>query len=117
MSAELAVVGGLGFISAIFAYYAFQLRESGEELNQKIGVFLFFMSLLFADLLMFTIYQLTQETASLNFLTGSVMHTGLLVVIWVTVGLTTVLLFSLLLMVITVMWEWYKKASGKHISE
>lgn len=117
MSAELAVVGGLSFISAIFGYFAFALRESQEEFNQKIGVFLFFMSLLFVDLVMFTIYRLTQETATLTFLTGGVMKTGLLVVIWVTVGLTVLLLFSLVFMAISALWTMYQKISGKHISE
>lgn len=86
-------------------------------MNQKIGVFLFFMSLVFTDLVMFTIYQLTQETASLNFLTSGVMHTGLLVVVWVTVGLTFLLLASLLLMSVITVWKWFKTVSGKHMSE
>jgi hypothetical protein len=113
MSSEVSVVVGLTFISALFAYYAFELRDSQEVLSQKLAVFMFFMSIVFLNLVMYTIYRLTQEDPNLSFLTSGIMSTGLLVVVWTTTILGFILMGSIFWMSIKTFYDVYKRLSGK----
>lgn len=82
MAAEEGVIIGLLGIAALFAYYAFKLRESDNEGNKRIAVFLAFISLVFANITLFTVYDIANN--SLAYLTGGALSVALLVMIWTT---------------------------------
>ena len=82
MAAEESIIFGLVGITVIFAYYAFELRDSGNEGNQKIAVFLAFVSLIFANITLFTVY--TVATTNASYLTTGPLTAALLIMIWTT---------------------------------
>lgn len=98
---EQAVVLGLAMTAFIFAYYAFELRDSPVENNQRVAIFLAFVSLAFTNLLFYTTYQIAQNSAS--YLTGGFLETGLLVMIWA----TNLILVYILLATIWTVGKWF----------
>lgn len=83
MSLELSVVTGLASVSMILGYFAFQCRESQEDFWQHMSVFLFFMSLMFLDLIMGALLLMVQNSA-MTYLTDSVLVWGLYTMLIVT---------------------------------
>lgn len=115
MSSQLAVIAGLGIISTLFAYYAFEFRNSTQELLQKFSVFLFFVSLVFVDLVMYSIYYIANNEG-LAYLSNGVIQTGLLVLTWTTVLLTFVLLLVILYMLIMAFKNYFQKI-GRQVDD
>lgn len=108
MSLDITVVAGLGIISTIFAYYAFQLRNSEEEFVQKLALFLFFMSIVFLSLLMYGIYLMVDNDPSYSYLKTPIMNTGMLVMVWVNVTFGVIILFTVVGMLIMTAFEYMK---------
>lgn len=100
MSAELAIITGLGLISVMFGYYTRIFKESTEELNNKLSILFFFFSLLFLNLVMYAILLIGQNTVGLTYLSNSVLNTGLLVMTYSTVGF--LIIYFIILFVLTV---------------
>jgi hypothetical protein len=86
---EIAVVAGMGITSALLSYMAFELRESKEEFWQTVSVGLFFMSIIFIDLLVFSLLLIIQND-SLTYLDESVVSIALTIILWT----TTILVFA-----------------------
>lgn len=115
MAAEGAIIGGLSVISALLGYFAFNLNESESEVSKKISVLLAFMSLIFLNLVMFSVQKIASANAS--YLVNSVLNTGLLAMIWLTIILIVVLGCVLGYMLIMTLKDFYSKASGARSKE
>ena len=115
MAAEGAIIGGLSVISAILGYFAFSLNESTSEISKKVSVLLAFMSLVFLNLVMFSL----QKIAAVNtpYLVDSILNTGLFAMIWVTIILVIVLGLGLFWILIKTFKEMYDNNSGKKTRE
>lgn len=100
MTGDVTVVVGLGAIAALFAYFAFELKDSESEIMTRVAVGFFFMSLVFVNLVMYTILLIAQNDATVSYLEGSVMNTGLAVVMWVTLGMAALLFISIFLSIV-----------------
>lgn len=114
MSAELAIVGGLGFVSALFAYMAFKLRDEKNEdgtFGSKISLFLFFCSILFANLLMYSLLLISQN--SLPYLEAPVISLGLSIMTYGTIGVMIVYSLYLIGLFLKGVYEWTIEAMGK----
>lgn len=98
---EVAVIGGLGIISFILAYYAFELRESQEDFWKKVSIGLFFMSLLFLNLVIFAVL-LIAKNSSVAYLEDSVIVYGLMIMNWLTVVI--ILAFIIWVMYLSVIY-------------
>ena len=83
MTNEIAIVWGLGIISFILAYCAFELRESQEEFWKKVSIGLFFMAILFLNLIIQSIMLIAKN--SVPYLEDSVIVNGLLIMSWTTI--------------------------------
>lgn len=79
---EHAVLLGLAMTAYIFGYYAFNLRDSSVEGNQRLAVLLAIISLAFTNLLFYATYLVAQNTTP--YLTGGLLETGLLIMTWTT---------------------------------
>ena len=86
---EITVVAGLGIVSALLAYMAFELRNSSEKFWQTASVMLFFMAIIFVDLLVFSMLLIIQNDGLL-YLEDSVLSLALSIIMWT----TTVLVFA-----------------------
>jgi hypothetical protein len=79
---EHAVLLGLAMTAFIFAYYAFQLKDSGVESNQRLAVLLAIVSLAFTNILFYSTYLIAQNTVP--YLTGGFIEIGVSVMTWTT---------------------------------
>lgn len=61
MSAEIAIVLGLGIICVLMVVYAVILRQNKDRTNQTLSMFFAFLSLVFLNVLLFSVYQMAQE--------------------------------------------------------
>lgn len=77
MSAELSVVIGIGIISGILGYFAFELREHHEKLSWL----LFFCSFTFLTILSLTITQI----AGTNLAYLSYVRVTLTIMMWINI--------------------------------
>lgn len=114
MSAELAVVGGIGFISALFAYMAFKLRDDDNDegtFGSKISLFLFFCSILFANLLMYALLLISQN--SLAYLEAPVIGIGLSIMTYGTIGVMIIYALYLIGLFLKGFYDWTMEAMGK----
>lgn len=80
---EFNVVVGLSIISFLLAYYAFKLREGADDVTKKVALFLFFMSVLFVNLIMYSLVLISQNT-DIGYLQNSVVYMGLQVLTYTT---------------------------------
>jgi hypothetical protein len=99
MGAELSIVLGLSVISALFAYFAFEFKNSAEPLNQKIGVFLFFVSVGFLNLVMYSCVLIAQN-GGVAYLEHSVVNTGLTIITYTSI--VAIILYFIVIFVLTV---------------
>lgn len=114
MSAELAIVGGLGFISALFAYMAFALRSGDDEdgtFGSKISLFLFFVSILFANLLMYALLLISQNSAT--YLEAPVIGIGLSIMTYGTIGVMIIYALYIIGLFLRGVYDWVMEAMGK----
>lgn len=79
---EQAVLLGLAATAGLFGYYAFQLRDSPIEGNQRLAVLLAIVSLAFTNLLFNSTYLVAQNTVP--YLVGGVLEVGLMIMTWTT---------------------------------
>lgn len=110
-----AVIAGLGIICTLLLYSAFMLRNSEESLTQSISVLLAFMGLVFMDLLMFAIFRISQETASINYLTDGILLTGLKAMIVVTSLLAFTLLMVIIFQLIFALRDYFKETISRRM--
>lgn len=115
MAAEGAIVGGLAVISALLGYFAFNLNESQNDINKKIGLLLAFMSLVFLNLVMFSVRAIAVNNAS--YLVDGILSTGLLVMIWLTIILMCFLGAGLMWTIIKTIKMLFDTAMGKRTRE
>lgn len=101
MVVENGVIGGYAFISAMFAYLAFKLRETDSIFNQVTSLLFFSLSLLFVNMVMYSLYLVVQNTTGISYLNNSLMSTALLVILWVTV-------FVLVMFILITLFEFLK---------
>lgn len=114
MSAELAVVGGLGFISALFAYMAFSLRakdDNDDTFGNKLSLFLFFCSVLFCNLLMYSLLLISQN--SLPYLEAPVIGIGLSIMTYGTIGAVIIYTIYLISLFLKTVYDVVMQAMGK----
>lgn len=112
MSAELAIVAGISFITYMLAHYGFKLNDSAREVNKRIAVILLFMSLVFLNLVMFTIFDISQNTTA-SYLESSVLTTGLQVLMWLTLILIVGYWFSIMFAMVRYTIKWMKSWQRK----
>ena len=108
MGSEMTIVVGFSVISAILAYYAFELRDAEEDLTRKLSLFLFFLSILFLNLVMYSMVLIAQNTG-LSYLLDSVVYTGLQIMTWVTLAIVIIYFIVLLLVGITSVIDFTKQ--------
>ena len=105
---EQAVIMGIGFTAAMFGYYAFKLRESSIESNQRVAVFLAFISLLFTNMLFYATYLVAINNHPAIF-GGGLLESGLLLMVWT----TNILLFYMLAAGIYQLVRWIIKEAPR----
>jgi hypothetical protein len=84
MSEQLAVIGGLGVTSFLFAYFSFSLRESQEEFWQRVSVGLFLMALVFTNFVMGAVLLIVQN-GGVSYFDADFITWGLVITTWTTV--------------------------------
>lgn len=88
MSAELAIVSGIGVISALLGYFAFELRESHETL----AWIMFFLSITFLDILTLVIVKIADQSAAyVGFI-----QIGLTILLWLNILVAVYMAFGML---------------------
>lgn len=92
MAGEEAVVIGLAFTAFMFGYYAFELRDSAVESNQRVALLLAFVSLFFTNILFYATYLIAQNNAT--YLTNGFLQTGLMIMMWTTSILLAYMFFA-----------------------
>lgn len=90
---ELSVICGLCFLTGFFVYSAFQLRQSMEELSQRLASFFFLLSIIFLNFLVLAIYEIS-KTSSIPALSGDLFIWLFQIVLWVSVILTSIYVIS-----------------------
>jgi hypothetical protein len=119
VTAEVAIVVGLAAIAAILGDFAFRLSNSSESHSQKASIFVALISLLFLDLLVFTMYKIAET--DLPDLIPAVLNTALLVIVWLTsfvvVGVFVVNMYRLLVSVKDSMKDIGKGRRGRENEE
>jgi hypothetical protein len=85
MTVENGIIGGLAFVSFIFAYLGFELRENDTVFNQFVSILFFSISLLFTNLLVYTILLVVQNNPSLSYLSSPIGNIALNIIMWVTI--------------------------------
>lgn len=114
MSAEIAIVGGLGLICGLFAYMSFQLREKEDDdgtFGNKISLFLFFISVFFANLLMYALLLIAQNGPT--YLEAPVIGIGLSIMTYGTIGVIIIYTIYLLGLFLRGVYDWTMQAMGK----
>ena len=98
MSAELSIVSGLGIISALLGYFAFELRESHETL----AWLMFFLSMTFLDILSLVVSKIADQSASyIGFV-----QIGLTILLWMNILIAIYIAFGMLSKVIFGTYQW-----------
>jgi uncharacterized membrane protein (DUF485 family) len=107
MSSEIAVVLGLSVVSGLFAWYSFELKNDPSEVTKKLGVLLWFFSLFFSNLVVYSILLIAQHS-NLEYLKQGVLGSALIIMTWVSVILVFVFVFGTVLATIDSMKEWVR---------
>lgn len=110
MSEQLAVVGGLGLTSFLFAYFGFHLRDSPEEFWQHVSVALFLMALIFTNFVMGAVLLIVQN-GTVTYFDESFITWGLAITTWTTV---LTLVFFLGWVLWATLHMLYEKMVGTH---
>lgn len=118
MSLELSIVVGIGLISALFGYYAFNLKDNPEPMIQKLAVLFFFMSLIFVNMTMYVLLLMTQNNATVSYLADPIMGVGLSILTYLTVSLAILFLIALLIAIVRygvdyVVESWYGRRKSR----
>lgn len=121
MGTEIVIVLGLGVLSAHFAFFAFEFinkgsNENGNEQEQDhgipwgkvLGVLFFLLSIIFIQMIMYSLVLIAQNTG-LSYLNDTLLVTGLQIIMWSTIIVIGIYLFSLLLGILV--WS-YEFVSG-----
>lgn len=98
MSAELSIVAGLGIISALLGYFAFELRDSHETL----AWLLFFLSFTFLDILSLVISKIADQSATYI----GVVQISLTILLWLNIIIAVYMAFGMLGKVIFGTYTW-----------
>lgn len=117
MSAEQSVVLGLSIIACLFAYFSFSLKDHNETIMRQVSIFFFFMSMLFANMIMYACILIAQNN-SLGYLETGVLSVALRVITYTTTG--AVILYFIILFVMTVVGvskDAYSWAKGRSKGE
>ena len=106
MTTEIDIVLGLGILSALFSYFAFEFlqHQEGEEesrnrvynWNRNLGILCFLLSIIFINMLMYTLVLIAQNTG-LSYLNDTVLVVGMQVLMWATLSGIALYLFALTL--------------------
>jgi hypothetical protein len=116
MSSEVAIISGLGIISGLFAYFAFETRNSDDgTFGSNVSLFFFFVSFLFLNLLMYAVLLIGQNNAT--YLTSGVLVTGLQIMTYSSVGLLIIYMIYVLITFVMAMNDWVKEALGKRTKQ
>ena len=114
MAAEESIILGLGIICALFSYMAFELRSKEEEdgtFGSKISLFLFFVSILFANLLMYALLLISQNSAT--YLEAPVIGIGLSIMTYGTIGVMIIYALYIIGLFLRAFYDWTMEAMGK----
>ena len=90
MSVELSIVGGLGLITGVFAYIAFQFwhtteSDDGVSWERRLALLFFILTVFGVDLLMYTVYLIAANN-SITYLQNGILLVALGAVMWLTLG-------------------------------
>jgi phosphotransferase system glucose/maltose/N-acetylglucosamine-specific IIC component len=114
MNEELTIILGLGIISALFAYFAFEFLSKKEEslrgfsAEKALGVLFFVLSIVFLNMIMYSIL-LVSINAGGSYLTNSILTTGVQIIMYATLGGIALYLFALLFAVIILIYRTISK--------
>jgi magnesium-transporting ATPase (P-type) len=92
MTIELTVVAGISVITAVFAYMTFNFwgmegaEENGMDWNRRLALLFLILTVFFVDMLMYTVYLVAANNASLAYLQDGVLLVGLGAVMWITLA-------------------------------
>jgi hypothetical protein len=106
MTAEVSIVAGIGIVSSLFAYYAFEFRNSEEQVVKQLSVLMFFFSILFANLLIYAMYMISVN--SLVYLQNSVLEAALAIITYFTVAMVIIYAIVMLLMFLKSLLDYIK---------
>lgn len=116
MSEQLAIVTGLLGTSALFAYFAFQFYNREEELDKRLAVLFFFMSLMFADFLVYSLARIA-EAGAFAYLTEGIANFAFQMMIWITLFMALWMLLMILAIIAKLLWYAVAKGAGIRIPD
>ena len=114
MASETAIIGGLGIIAGLMGYFAINMSDSENHINQKIAVFLALFSFVFVLIIMMVVYSITVTNASYlsNIILGAFK-----VMIAITTLLVGFLSLGILFFILKLFYDMVLKMFGKQKRE
>lgn len=85
MVLETGIIGGFCFLTFLFAYVSFNLKESETTFGQVASLVFFNMALLFSNFVLYTMLLIVQQNAGVAYLSSPIMNVALIITMWVTV--------------------------------
>lgn len=104
---DLSIIAGLSVLSWMFSTFAFQFLRSEDtddgrddehgkifNWNKKIGILCFLLSIIFLNMLMYSMVLIAQNT-SVSYLNDTVLVIGMEAVMWATIAGMALYLFAM----------------------
>ena len=91
VNTEIGMIFAMAFISALFGYFAFEMKDSEVSIWRYTAIGFFFLSLIFVNMLI-GIVLLVAQNSGLTYLQDSIIVWALFIINWVTIVLIVVFL-------------------------
>jgi len=85
MVLENGIIGGFCFLTFIFAYISFHLKDSETTFGQVASLIFFNVALLFTNFVIYTMFLIVQQNIGVNYLASPIMNIALMVTMWLVV--------------------------------